>query len=1323
MVRKDERDENRGGHQQHEGGKQLKQKRQQKPENDHGEQQQEKEGLEESMPLSPTLSTSSSSTWTSVAESPNITTLEERTLPTISSSQSSSSSTTQPPSSSSNLSPQSSQSSQAYPLKTKAPVSTSVNGQSQSSATSSPTTSMTPSPPFTEQTKPTETNPTSQNNSPSLFRPTAKTNSTNTKTETPTPLQTPSPTPARKQRSSSTASMWTAAMESMTNTTRPVGPLSSSPPSSIVDPFRPTHQQTISFPGAFKSVSSLGSTNSTSKAVTASPPLLSNTTPPAANAIAGPYSTPNSPLLSFMESMAGGMGLSIPYGKSKATTGTNTSNVGVGIMGVNMKNPALSSNTGGGSPNSTTKTKLKRSRTVSGSLSIADNGSTANGKDGYNSSLTDRQSSSSSVPSDQEFGIRKRGIEKEKEKEKDVLPLRETIVTVGSNGTHGHGCINKNNTTVREKDSNSSSSSPSAFRRAAAILQQSQSHLQRKNSQSQQQQQQQQQNHHQQQSTTSTSSASSSSSSSVPFMSFFASSSPSGSTGTSSHESPNAPAMLVEQGSLPSVLSTHVIPGLDSTTHDSETSILRENSNDTSAGGVCGGGSSSGTSTSTTTIVSGAGGLAGLAPAAELDEKGIGHGHGQTTLVVTPLPNAGDKRTRELRKVFPEMGANEILLEDFACAYQKPVIMIQGKLYVTSAGVCFYSNILGYKEKLSFLYSEIRNVSKKKFGGMIPNAIQIVTDEKYLFHNFLFRDSAYDLITKVWRAQSKAPRTLTHPLRSRSSASTGAGAAHWNEDGNSEDDTVSASPVHHQHNGDDLSSDSSEGGHGDANVGALHPDMFRAIPVTGDDHHHIHDHAHDEDVDDDNASVSVGTSGAAGGVSGGNASASANEMELSHGIGWPVPPACDDAPDCPCAEHHDRWTPLIDERYQAPLYFVWSLLFAGEDEHIKGATGGGVFGHDGGHGGVGGGQHDDRGGKAGAGCHSVAGDEAGKKRSVALANTEEMLGKLASFTEFRKGFLEADRKCSDISIGGWKPPGDGEEDGSRRHAGRHKAVDPELEGICLENGATREIEYRIPLGIVTPRTFITEHLVAATPSYVCVKSSSSTPEVHLGDHFRTNMRLCLTSPTSTTTRLRISYEVEFIKPLNWMLQKGITTTMKPKVVEFHDSLKAAIHVECNKWHRLLKGEAGKLHARDGLPLKGMYPRDIIIWMSKSQRKAPVSRRRKQQHFQRAKAGVVGAGGEGGKVSHAHREAEGFKAVGHVGEEKEREEKKVGAVSGGEVRPPALMTGGMQIKDEVITKILGTLWLIAGLLALLVVVTSLLAYEIHALRVSSNITTV
>ena len=91
------------------------------------------------------------------------------------------------------------------------------------------------------------------------------------------------------------------------------------------------------------------------------------------------------------------------------------------------------------------------------------------------------------------------------------------------------------------------------------------------------------------------------------------------------------------------------------------------------------------------------------------------------------------------------------MVADFSCAYEKRFLK-QGRLYVSTRYLCFYSNLFGFEEKLRIPYAEIVAVRREKTALIIDNAIYVTTaDAEYQFRSFWDRDSTIAIVERCWQ--------------------------------------------------------------------------------------------------------------------------------------------------------------------------------------------------------------------------------------------------------------------------------------------------------------------------------------------------------------------------------------------------------------------------------------------------------------------------------------------------------------------------------------------------------------------------------------------
>jgi len=111
------------------------------------------------------------------------------------------------------------------------------------------------------------------------------------------------------------------------------------------------------------------------------------------------------------------------------------------------------------------------------------------------------------------------------------------------------------------------------------------------------------------------------------------------------------------------------------------------------------------------------------------------------------------KRKQEFRDLFSPVCSEERFVVDYSCALHKDILH-QGRLYLTTKSIAFYSYILGWENKIQVPWEDVKSMSKEKIALFIPNAIQIITkDDKMFFASFVDRDSSFLMIQRLWQAK------------------------------------------------------------------------------------------------------------------------------------------------------------------------------------------------------------------------------------------------------------------------------------------------------------------------------------------------------------------------------------------------------------------------------------------------------------------------------------------------------------------------------------------------------------------------------------------
>ena len=117
-------------------------------------------------------------------------------------------------------------------------------------------------------------------------------------------------------------------------------------------------------------------------------------------------------------------------------------------------------------------------------------------------------------------------------------------------------------------------------------------------------------------------------------------------------------------------------------------------------------------------------------------------------------------KNEEFHKLFGEfLLADEILIDDYACALQKDILQ-QGRLYVSHEHVCFHANIFGFETKIAVRWENVQALTREKTVLLFPNAMQITVvspnaddsdTKQYFFSSFVRRELSHEIMMKVWQ--------------------------------------------------------------------------------------------------------------------------------------------------------------------------------------------------------------------------------------------------------------------------------------------------------------------------------------------------------------------------------------------------------------------------------------------------------------------------------------------------------------------------------------------------------------------------------------------
>ncbi|CAO3596446.1 unnamed protein product [Absidia cylindrospora] len=125
---------------------------------------------------------------------------------------------------------------------------------------------------------------------------------------------------------------------------------------------------------------------------------------------------------------------------------------------------------------------------------------------------------------------------------------------------------------------------------------------------------------------------------------------------------------------------------------------------------------------------------------------------------------ASTKDNTYFHALFKSVPEHDRLLEIYKCALHRD-ILLQGHLYLSENYACFHANIFGWITNLVIEYSGIVLIERKMTAMIIPNGIQIHTQNaKHTFASFIFREAAYQQLISLW--------TLHQPRQQQSQSSS-----------------------------------------------------------------------------------------------------------------------------------------------------------------------------------------------------------------------------------------------------------------------------------------------------------------------------------------------------------------------------------------------------------------------------------------------------------------------------------------------------------------------------------------------------------------------
>jgi len=107
-----------------------------------------------------------------------------------------------------------------------------------------------------------------------------------------------------------------------------------------------------------------------------------------------------------------------------------------------------------------------------------------------------------------------------------------------------------------------------------------------------------------------------------------------------------------------------------------------------------------------------------------------------------------DSEKLEFQQKF-RLPESEMLISVYKCAMLRS-ILVQGKMYISTNYICFYSRNLGHSRTVIIPFRDVVNIGKQKFQAhWLVNAIIVTTmDREFNFGSFLSRQSALDCLKR-----------------------------------------------------------------------------------------------------------------------------------------------------------------------------------------------------------------------------------------------------------------------------------------------------------------------------------------------------------------------------------------------------------------------------------------------------------------------------------------------------------------------------------------------------------------------------------------------
>lgn len=105
----------------------------------------------------------------------------------------------------------------------------------------------------------------------------------------------------------------------------------------------------------------------------------------------------------------------------------------------------------------------------------------------------------------------------------------------------------------------------------------------------------------------------------------------------------------------------------------------------------------------------------------------------ESLLLRSPSRLTLKRRQESLHRNFSSISEDEIVLEEFVCAFNKSGLLIQGRLFVTPHHLAFLPLLSLLGSKIEINIKDIVDIHQSSVGGFIHNAITIQTQDRQRF--------------------------------------------------------------------------------------------------------------------------------------------------------------------------------------------------------------------------------------------------------------------------------------------------------------------------------------------------------------------------------------------------------------------------------------------------------------------------------------------------------------------------------------------------------------------------------------------------------------